>query len=187
MFLSCLQLLFGADDTMQAGKGFQAIIRGGDNPPAQHNLAIVKVVGATTKMGMVVTHNGETFPFVAPAITTDISWVGVALEPQNLLSVLNVDPDWDLDDVLPINQQLVIAKRGSGLVVALFLEAIAGPIAVAKGDLVAIGTEAGKVRKWTYTDAAAATDSFLEVVGTVMEANAGSAADDKAIFVRLDQ
>ena len=174
-----------ADEAIQADKGWQSIVRGGP-VPRQDQLAIVRINGSTTKAGLVVTHNGETYPDVAPAVTTDISWAGIAYEPQNLLTVLNVDPDWDLDDVIPDNQELLIAKKGSELVVALFLQAIAGPIAVAKGDFVAMASEAGKVRKWTYTDATAATDSFLEVIGTVIEANAGDTVDDKVILVRLD-
>ncbi len=175
-----------ADETIQADKGYQTIWRGGP-VPRQDQIADVIINGSTTKLGMVVTHNGETFPDVAPAITTDISWAGVALDIQNLQEIQKVDPDWDLDDVVPDNQQLIIAKRNSELIVALFLEAIAGPIAVAKGDLVAIGAEAGKVRKWTYTDAAAATDSFLEVIGTVHEADPGHATEDHIILVRLDK
>ena len=175
-----------ADETMQGTKGFQTMHRAGP-VPRQDQLAVVKAVGADIKLGMVVTHNGETFPEAAPAITTDISWAGVAYDVQNIKSVLDVDPDWDLDDVIPITQQFIIAKKGSDMIVPLFLEAIAGPIAIAKGDIIAIGIEAGKVRKWTYTDAAAATDSFLEVVGSAYEANAGSTADDKIILVRLDQ
>lgn len=174
-----------ADEAIQADKGYQTIWRGGP-VPRQDQLAVVNAVGADIKLGMCVTHNGETYPAAAPAITTDISWAGVAMDIQNLASVLAAVPAWDLDDVIPIAQEFIIAKKGSELIVAMFLEALAGPVAVAKGDLIAIGIEAGKVRKFTYADAAAATDSFLEVIGTVMEANAGSTADDHIILVRLD-
>ena len=173
------------DEEIQATKGYQAIQRGGP-VPRQDQLAVVRVNGATTKLGMPVTHNGETFPDVAPAITTDGNFAGIALDVQNLLSITNIDPDWDHDDVIPDNQEIILAKKGSDLEVALRLEALAGPVAVAKGDKVALGIEAGKVRKWTYADAAEATDTSSEVIGTVQEANAGSATDDVIIIVRLD-
>ncbi len=174
-----------ADETMQGTKGYQSMHRAGP-VPRQDQLAVVRVNGSATKLGMPVTHNGETFPDIAPAITTDISWAGIAYDVQNLKAILDIDPDWDLDDVVPDNQQLIIAKKGSDMIVPLFLEAIAGPIAIAKNEFIAIGIEAGKARKWTYADAAAATDSFNEVLGTAYEANAGSTADDKIILVRLD-
>lgn len=180
-----LLLLVGADEAIQVDKGYQSIQRGGP-VPRQDQISDVRVNGSATKLGMAVTHFGETYPDIAPAVTTDLSFAGIALDIQNLAEIQKVDPDWDLDDVVPDNQQLIIAKKGSALLVAVFLEVTAGPVAVVKGDFLALGTEAGKLRKFLYTDAAAATDSFREVVGTVVEADAGSTSDDHVVIMRLD-
>lgn len=183
--LTSLPLLI-LDETMQGTKKFQSMWRAGP-VPRQDQLAVVRVNGSGTKLGMPVTHNGETYPDIAPAITTDISVAGIAYDVQNLLSVLNAVPAWDLDEVVPDNQELIIAKLGSDLVVPVFLEALAGPVAVAKNDLIAVGIEAGKVRKWTYADTAAATDSSLEILGTSYGAHAGHTTEDRIILLRLDK
>ena len=175
-----------ADETLQGTHSFQTSWRGG-KVPLNSEIANVRVNGSTTKIGMPVTNAGETYPDVAPAITTDRHFLGVVNAVQNLTSVLAVDPDWDMDDVVPDNQEIEVYKKGCGAVMAMILEALAGPVALVKGDRVALGIEAGKVRKYLYTAATEATESLVEVVGTIMEASAGSAADDLVILVELDQ
>lgn len=175
-----------ADETIQGTKGWQAVQRGGP-VPRQDQLSVVRVNGTTTTLGMVVTHTGETFPDVAPAVTTDRQFAGVVLDVQNLKSILDLDPDWDMDDTIPDNQQIIIAKRGSGLVVAMILTALAGPVALVKGDRVALSAGVGQVRKHLYVDATEATDTMGEVVGSIQEATAGDTGDDLIILVRLDQ
>ena len=175
-----------ADNTIKGTRSFLKLVQGGNNP-LDDDMTSVVVNGATTKVGHVVTHNGETLPDAALAITTDGRPLGVVQEPSYMANVLAADPDWDIDTVLPDNTRIRVNRLGSGSIVPLFLEAKAGPVAVVKGDLIAVGTEAGKVRKYVYTDAVAATDSLLEVIGTAEESSAGSATDDLILLVRLNK
>ena len=175
-----------ADETLQGTHSFQTSWRGG-KVPLNSEIAIVRVNGSTTKIGMPVTQAGETYPDVAPSITTDRHFLGVVNAVQNLKSVLAVDPDWDMDDVVPDNQEIEVYKKGCGAVMAMFLEALAGPVALVKGDRIAIGIETGKVRKYLYTAATEATESLVEVIGTCYEAIAGDTGDDLIVLVELDQ
>lgn len=176
-----------ADNTIYGTRGWLSVDQGG---PLLHESEKMNAVGDNTetacKVGQFVTHVDETLPDVAPAITTDGRPVGYLARPADMGAVLNADPDWYIDTALPDNTDLELYKLGSGKIVPCFLEAAAGPIAVVKGDLIAVGTEAGKVRKFAYTDATAATDSLLEVVGHAAESSAGHATDDLILLVRLD-
>ena len=175
-----------ADETIRGTRGWQDADRGGPKLHQSQKINL-RVVGTTTKVGMFVTHTGETEPDAAPAITTDGRPIAYVAKPATLQNVLLSDPDWNIDAVLPDNEYFEGWRLGCGKVVPVHLEATAGPVAVVKGDLLAVGTEAGKVRKFVYADATAATDSLLEVVGTVHEADAGHATDDHVILMVLDK
>lgn len=174
------------DESLQGTHSFQSSWRGG-KVPLNSEIANVRTVGSATKVGMPVTHNGETYPYAAPAITTDRQFLGVVNTVQNLVSILAADPDWDLDDVIPADQEIEVYKKGCGAVMAMILEALdsGGAVAMVKGDKVALGVEAGKVRKLVYADATDATDTLSEVVGEIYEATAGDTTDDLVILVEL--
>jgi len=175
-----------ADETIKGTRRYLKLHQGG-SPPDPNKQFNATINGATATIGHVVTRVGETEPDVALAITTDGRPAGVIIEPSRLSEVLAVDPDWNIDTVLPDNTRLLCTELGSDEIVPLFLEAKAGPVPVVKGDLIALGTEAGKVRKLVYADATAATDSLIEVVGTAAEADAGSVTDDHVLLVRLNK
>jgi hypothetical protein len=173
-----------ADNTLYGTRGF---LHGKQGGPVlnTHTMLTRRINGSTAKVGHVVTSTGETQPDVALAITTDEKALGVIVYPTEIEDVLQSDPDWNIDTAIPDNKDIDIAKLGSGAIVACFLEAAAGPIPVERGDKIAIGTEAGKVRKFAYTDAASETDTLEEVIGYAHEASDGHATDDLIILVEL--
>jgi hypothetical protein len=138
----------------------------------------IKAGVSTAKVGHFVTGNGETAPNVDLAVTTDGTFRGIIVRP------VTIPDSWDIDTAFAAGTDVVILKpTGGRCVVAGFLEATAGPVPVVPGDKLALGTGAGKVRKWSYADAAMATDTLSEVVGTAAESDGGSAADDHVILI----
>ncbi len=182
-------------ESLQGTHGFQSSWRGG-KVPLNSEIAIVRVNGGTTKIGFAVSHTGETYPDVAPAITTDRQVLGVVNAVQNLTTVLKgraqapvvvADPNWDMDDVIKDNNEVEVYKLGCGAVMAMLLENKAGPVAMVKGDYIAIGADdAGKVRKYLYSDTSEATDSMVEVIGRCYEAIAGDTTNDLVVLVELN-
>lgn len=172
-----------ADVKLQADHGFQTSWRGG-KVPLNSEIANVRTNGSAIKIGHVVTHTGETYPDVAPAVTTDRRALGVVNAVQNLVSVLADTPDWDMDDAVPDNMEIEVYKLGCGAVMAMIFEDEA--VSLVKGDLVALSGEGGVVRQHLYTDSTEATDTMVEVIGTCYEAFSGDATDDKMILVELN-
>jgi len=172
-----------ADETISGVLGAAAEIMQGGQQVTEDDYIIRRINGSTSKPGFLMTESGEAAFDVAPAITTDVVQSGVLSHPAEVLTTV-----WDIDTVIPDNKLAKLVKLGSNKVVPMFLEALAGPIALEYGDLIAVGIEAGKVRKFIYADAAAATDSGAEIIGTFEEdAEPGSAADDHIILVRLNK
>ena len=172
-----------ADETITGVLGAAAEILQGGQQIADDDYIIRRINGSGSKPGMLMTEEGESAYDVAPGITTDTVYSGVLSHPAEVLTTA-----WDIDTVIPDNKLAKLVRLGSNKVVPMFLEATAGPVALEFGDLLAAGTEAGKVRSFIYADAAAATDSSLEIIGTFEEdADAGSTSDDHVILVRLNK
>lgn len=187
LFILPFVLIIGMADQSLSTRGYYQWQQGG-KPLGPNDLVEARTNGTDIKIGHIVTHTGETLPDVDLAITTDGRPLGVVVGPVNLKTVLDSDPDWNPDTALPDNTKIWVAKLGCGAIGPVHLEATAGPLAVVKGTtMLAVGTEAGKVRNFAYTDATAATDSLIEVVGTAHESSAGSATDDLVILMRLDK
>jgi hypothetical protein len=168
------------------GDFYEAINQGGKVPhESEKRNATLKAALATAKLGMFGHRAGESNLDIDLAVTTDGAGAEYIAELANTNEVVRTDPDWDIDTVLPLLTKVKTYLRGCGAIVPAFLETTAGPVAVEIGDLVSLGTEAGKVRKHVYADAALATDTLEEVVGEVVEADPGSAADDHIILIRL--
>ena len=172
-----------ADETTSGVLGAAAEILQGGQQVADDDYIIRRINGSASIPGMLMTEEGESAYDVAPAVTTDTVYSGVLSHPAEVLTTA-----WDIDTVIPDNKLAKLVRLGSKKIVAMLLEATAGPVALEFGDLIAAGTEAGKVRSFIYADATAATDSFLEVIGTfVGDAHAGHATEDRIILVRLDK
>lgn len=175
-----------ADETMNGTHGFRDIIRGGAVErllPSDYDILTLSVGGNTAKAGHIVTIAGETYPACDLAITTDEHAYGIILAPVYPDNITNYDIDTAITDGELVRVLKVGYGRKLGVQVAVFLEATAGPLAVVPGTKVVIGTEAGKVRKYVYGDAASETDTLEELVGTAAEADAGSAADDHILII----
>ena len=171
---------------MKADLGFVSVIRKGTPRPEDLDILTLSVGGNTAKAGHIVTINGETYPACDLAITTDTEAYGIILEPVYPDNI----SDYDLDTAITDGELVRVLKlkpggTGRGLQVAVFLEAAAGPIALVPGDQVAIGTEAGKARKFVYTNATEATDAPTEVIGVAAQAHAGHATDDKILIIEV--
>ena len=175
-----------ADQTMKADLGFLSVIRKGVPRPEDLDILTLSVGGNTAKAGHVVTINGETYPNCDLAITTDTEAYGIILEPVYPDNISNYDLDTAITDG-ELVRVLKVYPGGSsrGIQVAVFLEAKAGPVALVPGDQVAIGTEAGKVRKFLYTNATEATDTQTEVIGKAAQAHAGDATNDKILIIEV--
>lgn len=176
-----------ADETIVVTHGFRSIIRGGlrNLVPSDYDILTLSVGGNTAKAGHFVTINGETYPNCDLAVTTDRQVYGIILEPVFPDNITSYTLDTAITDGQLVRVLKVGFGRKLGVQVACFLEATAGPLAVVPGDLISLGTEAGKARLHVYTDATAATDSLEEVIGVAAEADAGSAADDHILIIEV--
>ena len=172
-----------ADEEL-SDRGYLRSKQGGPTLESHHKMTR-RVNGATHQVGYVVSLAGETPPDLALGITTLEHAIGVIDYPTDIEAVLQEDPNWTADDVIPDNADVEVIKLGSGAIMALKLEATAGPVAVAQGDKIVMGTEAGKVRRFLYTDAASETDTLEELVGYAAEAHAGHATEDRQLLVEL--
>ena len=145
---------------------------------AQYYIETVTLNDAATTAGMLITHYGETYPAADAAVTTDYA------QPLAVIAPVNPGDNWDLDDVISTGVTVYALRRTYGRVkVLLRLETTAGPVAQVPGEFAAIGTEAGKIRKYVWTSDAPATESFVEVIGTFAAADAGDASNDTMIGV----
>lgn len=174
-----------ADETMFADFGFLNIIRGNQHlikdPSACIVTRLLSVGGDTAKAGMIVSTVGEAANAVDLAVTTDEHALGIILGPTTPADT------YDLDDAIVDGEEVDILLFGTcpGVLVAIFLETTAGPVSVEDGEPLGIGTEAGKIRRWLYTNASSETDSFEEHVGYAAEKDAGSTADDHVVIMRM--
>ena len=140
----------------------------------------LSVGGNTAKAGMPVATDGETANLVDRAVTTDVALLGLILGP-----VLPADT-YDIDDLLVDGIDVFILKlRGirGAYQVAVIHEATSGVTALEEAIEIAVGTEDGKVRIFTYTDSTAATDSSSEIVGSSAETATLSTTDDHVIII----
>lgn len=174
-----------ADETLYADLGqLEVIAEAPRGIPANAIVSrTLSVGGNTATAGMVATGHGETYPAIDLAITTDVHADYVILKPVTPSNMTNYTLDSTITDAEDVWCLDLNKCKGLDIEVYLRLEAAAGPIAIEIGDDIAIGTEAGKVRKFVYADATAATDSFIERVGKALEVDAGSATDDHWIKV----
>jgi len=176
-----------ADETLRGTKGFEHVNQGGRGPhESEQGQGKLKTGISTAKIGHFVTRKGAVEPFYELAVTTDGSNWEYLADIALLEEVLRLDPDWNIDTALPDALiQIRTYRKGSGAVVPVNLQALAGPIAIIKGDALALASEGGKVRKWLYTDAVDATDTQSEVIGYAEEGSAGDTSDDLVILARL--
>lgn len=173
-----------ADETLYGTRGFLKLVQGGGANIRNEDYEWHTINSSAAVIGNIVTRSGETAPAVGLCKTGDtpygiIDSVDPALSNSSYTSI---------DSTIPSGTKVKILKfrnRAIGSTIPMFLEAAAGPIAVSKDDLIALGTEDGKIRKWSYTDAAASTDTLSEVIGKAVEANAGSATDDHILLVMI--
>lgn len=174
-------------DEDYADFGYLEVIRGGAVEtlvPSDYDVLTLSVGGNTAQAGFIVTINGEVYPACDLAITGDLQAYAIILGPVFPDDIANYLMTSTIVDGTKV-RVLKINHRTMGVLVAVFLETTAGPLAVVPGQPLTIGTEAGKVRKHVYGDADQATDTLAEKVGTCAEADPGSAADDHIILMEV--
>ncbi len=161
--------------------GFLSVIRNTDMIVAEDIIVrTLSVGGDTAKAHMPVCTDGETAYLVDTTITTDVAVLGIILGP-----VLPADT-YDIDDTIADGEDVFILKlRGirGAYQVAVMHEATSGVTALEEGIEIAVGTEVGKVRIFTYANATAATDSSTEILGSSAETATLSTTDDHVIII----
>jgi len=138
--------------------------------------AIIEAVtnGTDIKPGHVVTNVGE-------SNEEDIDLCGQTETP---LGVVLCNPDHNIDDAYSDNTTVQVARCGSGCKVRVWYQANGGD--AQKGEIVVLGSEAGKVVVYGYTDGAVNTDTLATKVGRLAEAVTNDATDDQVVEVWLD-
>lgn len=165
---------------------YESVNQGGLIPKeSQQGLATIKAAVTTIKVGHFVSRKGETEPEVDIANIGDGSQVEYVASPASLTELLIIDPNWDLDTAFAAATKLFTYKLGCGAIVPVFLAGVAGPVAVEKGDTAVLAAN-GEVALYAYTDAAVATDTLIERVGTFEESDAGHATERRVLLLRLD-
>lgn len=171
-----------ASETMYGTHGFLDIIRKGRHllTPDNFETCILSVGGDTAKAGMIMTQKGESENYVDQAGTGDNPY-GILCRPSRPADT------YDLDDAIVDATEVLILKLPlpPGVEVAVFYEHKAGPVAVEDGYPAALGSAAsGMVCLWAYTDAAAATDTLVEKVGTFAQVHAGHATEERIVCIK---
>ena len=124
----------------------------------------LSVGGDTAQAGHIVNAYAETAGYVDLADHADEeSHIGVILGP-----VLPED-SYDLDDTITDGSEVyVLKKRPRGAYqVALLHAPVASETTLVEGTAMAVGTTAGQVIAWAYTDAKGSTDTSMLIVGTL--------------------
>lgn len=172
-----------ADETIGVTHGARRIIQKGSEllTSSHFDVLTLSVGGNTAQAGHIVTINGETYPACDLGVTSDLVPYAVILGPVFPENVTDYDIDTAITDGELVHVLKVPVPRG--VTFLAFLKAVAGPIALVPPFIVGMSSEAGKVMKFVYGDAAAGTDTLESAVGRIATLTAGSAADDLIIEV----
>lgn len=125
--------------------------------------------------GLVVTGLAEVHPEVDLCGETEIP-----------LGVLKERPDLDIDTVISAAEGakgVRVILCGSGAIVWVFYQANGGNAKA--GQLVCLGSEAGKVVLWAYAEDAVNTDTLATVVGRLLQDVTNDAANDQCVKIFL--
>ena len=138
--------------------------------------AIIEAVtnGSDIKPGHVVTNVGE----------SNEEDIDLCAQTETPLGVVLCNPDQDIDTAYDDNTTVQVARCGSVCKVRVWFQANGGDANL--GLLVCVGSEAGIVTVWSYTDAAVNTDTLATVVGRLAEAVTNDATDDQVVEIWLD-
>jgi hypothetical protein len=166
------------DETLYATKGYTNVIRWADpslNIDAYTIQRTLSVGGNTAVAGDIMSGEGETQGLVDIAAEGDLGFIGILLGPVNPAD--NYDLDDAIDDGTTVN---ILRPTGGRTIVSVILDSTATTTSdLEEGDWVRIGSTAGHVEKWVYTDAADSTDSFSIVLGKAAEVIGNHTADDR--------
>ena len=169
-----------ADETLFATKGYQSVIRWVDpsiNIDAYIIQRTLSVGGDTAVAGDIMSGEGETQGYVDIAAESDLGFIGILLGP------VAPGDNYDLDDTIADGTTVnILRPTGGRTIVSVILDSTATTSAdLEEGDWIRIGSTAGHVEKWVYTDAADSTDTFSIVLGKSAEVIAAHTSDDRVI------
>lgn len=171
-----------ADETMKGTHGFLSVHRGGTLNPNNIVQRTLSVGGNTAKAGMILTTTGETAGYVDQAGQTD--------QPYGILLAPSVPADtYDIDDAIDDGTlvDIYLLPSDGTTEFAMFLAALAGPVAVVEGAPIGVDNVTaanGKVALWAYTNATDQTDNTSRVIGRAAMHHAGHATEVKILVVR---
>lgn len=167
-----------ANETLFATKGYQSVIRWTDpsiNIDAYIIQRTLSVGGNTAVAGDIMSGEGESQGLVDVAAEADLGFIGILLGP------VSPADGYDLDDVITDGYTVnILRPTGGRTIVSVILDSTATTSAdLEEGDWVRIGSTAGHVEKWVYTDTADSTDSFSIVLGKAAEVIGNHTSDDR--------
>lgn len=171
-----------ANEVLKADKGYLQVVRWVD-PTIQLDAYIeqrtLSVGGNTAIAGDFMSAEGETKGLIDIAVEADLSFAGILLAPTS------PDDDYDLDDTITDGVIVdLLRPTGGRTVVACILDSTSTTSAdIEEFDWIRIGSTAGHVEKWIYTNAADSTDSFSIVVGKSYEVIANHTTDDRVFHI----
>jgi hypothetical protein len=166
-----------ADETLYATKGYTSVIRWCDPSISIESYIIqrtLSVGGNTAVAGDIMGGEGETQGLIDVAAEGDLGFIGILLGPVRPADTYDLDDT--ITDGVTVN---VLRPTGGRTIVSVILDSTASAVDLEEGDWVRIGSTAGHVEKWVYTDTADSTDSFSIVLGKAAETIANHSTDDR--------
>jgi len=166
------------NETLFATKGYQSVIRWTDpsiNIDAYIIQRTLSVGSSTAVAGDIMGGEGETQGLVDISEQADLGFIGILLGP------VRPADGYDLDDVITDGYTVnILRPTGGRTIVSVILDSTTTTAHdLEEGDWVRIGTSAGHVMKWVYTNAADSTDSFSIVLGKAAEVIGNHTSDDR--------
>lgn len=147
--------------------GFQRIIRSVGAikriKDSDYDIVTLSVGSKVARAGHIITTANEVYPAVDQAVTGDEYAYGIILEPLYPDDESNYTIDSTITDGVKVRVLKIGAGYRRGIQVAVFSEASQG--AVVKGQQMVIGTSAGQVALWAYSDGSSETDTLEEICG----------------------
>ena len=168
-----------ADETLFATKAYQSVIRWTDPSINLDAYIIQRTTSASTSnatvAGDIMGGEGETQGLVDIAAEADLGFIGICLGP------VRPADGYDLDDTIADAKIInILRPTGGRTIVSVILDSTATTTSdLEEGDWVRIGSTAGHVEKWIYTDTADSTDSFSIVLGKAAEVIGNHTSDDR--------
>jgi len=167
-----------ADETF-VGEGIERVWVSGSG----ENQDIYLTNGVDIIAGLVVTEFGET------AATRDVDLASLTEEPLGIVlkAVRNAKLGVvrSLDTALDDNEQVWVQKKG-GLQNIVYGVYQANGATIKRGTSLIVGSEAGKLAPWVYSEAGAASVATgVYIVGEAAEDVTQAASDDQIIKVRI--